>query len=156
MNMFDEARSFRDMMNARRITQKKLAEFLGVSQPYIANKLRLLGFSPRHEKMINDLGLSERHARTVLRLKEERDRETVLRKCTERYMTVVMLEAAVEEILCDSFVLSGDTFSARGKISDFMDKVDSALALLRSYGIRARTKYDESENDLYMSIHIEK
>ena len=30
MNMFEEARSFRDMMKARDITQSKLADFLGV------------------------------------------------------------------------------------------------------------------------------
>ena len=156
MNMFEEARSFRDMMKARGITQNKLADFLGVSQPYIANKLRLLGFSSEQEDRIIKLGLSERHARTLLRLKDSTDRDAALDKCAERQMTVTMLEATVDGMLCDSFKPLGEGYCSRERISDFKDRLEASLSLLRSFGIRARARTDENESDIYLSIHIEK
>jgi ParB family chromosome partitioning protein len=154
--MFEEARSFRDMMKARGITQNKLADFLGVSQPYIANKLRLLYFTKEQEERITELKLSERHARTILRLKDNEQRDKAISKCAERRLTVAMLEAAVDGMLCDSVAAVGEGYGAREKISDFKDRLDSSLSLLRSFGIRARAKTDESESDLYLTIHIEK
>ena len=156
MNMFEEARSFRDMMKARGITQNKLADFLGVSQPYIANKLRLLGFTKEQEDRITDLRLSERHARTILRLKDKSQRDTAISKCAERKMTVAMLEAIVDGMLCDAVGLIGEGYGVRERISDFKDRLDSSLSLLRSFGIKARVRTDESESDLYMTIHVEK
>ena len=156
MNMFEEARSFRDMMKARGITQNKLADFLGVSQPYIANKLRLLGFTKEQENRITDLRLSERHARTILRLKDKSQRDTAISKCAERKMTVAMLEAIVDGMLCDAVGLIGEGYGVRERISDFKDRLDSSLSLLRSFGIKARVRTDESESDLYMTIHVEK
>ena len=50
MTFFDEARSIEQMMEVRNMTQAKLAEVLGVSQPYIANKIRLLNFSQNEQK----------------------------------------------------------------------------------------------------------
>ena len=155
MNMFEEARSFRDMMKARGITQNKLADFLGVSQPYIANKLRLLGFTKEQEDRITDLRLSERHARTILRLKDKSQRDTAISKCAERKMTVAMLEAIVDGMLCDAVGLIGEGYGVRERISDFKDRLDSSLSLLRSFGIKARVRTDESESDLYMTIHVE-
>ena len=156
MNMFEEARSFRDMMKARDITQSKLADFLGVSQPYIANKLRLLGFTKDQEERITDLKLSERHARTILRLKDKSQRDTAINICAERRMTVAMLEAIVDGMLCDSVGLIGEGYGVRERISDFKDRLDSSLSLLRSFGIKARVRADESESDLYLTIHVEK
>ena len=156
MNMFEEARSFRDMMKARGITQNKLADFLGVSQPYIANKLRLLGFTKEQEDRITDLRLSERHARTILRLKDKSQRDTAISRCAERKMTVAMLEAIVDGMLCDAVGLIGEGYGVRERISDFKDRLDSSLSLLRSFGIKARVRTDESESDLYMTIHVEK
>ena len=144
------------MMKARGITQNKLADFLGVSQPYIANKLRLLGFTKEQEDHITDLRLSERHARTILRLKDKSQRDTAISKCAERKMTVAMLEAIVDGMLCDAVGLIGEGYGVRERISDFKDRLDSSLSLLRSFGIKARVRTDESESDLYMTIHVEK
>ena len=71
MNMFEEAKAIESMLAARGITQATLASILGVSQPYIANKLRLLHFPDNIREMIVSAGLSERHARTLLRLRRK-------------------------------------------------------------------------------------
>ena len=42
MEMFDEARAMSGTLKLCNITQKELADRMGVSQSYVANKLRLL------------------------------------------------------------------------------------------------------------------
>ena len=70
MDMFDEARAIRSTMELCHLTQSELARQLGVSQSYVANKLRLLKFSEKMAEKIRAAGLSERHARALLRLIE--------------------------------------------------------------------------------------
>ena len=52
MNMFDEARSVRGMIEMCGITQSQMAKKLGVSQSYVANKLRLLSLTPDEADVI--------------------------------------------------------------------------------------------------------
>ena len=59
MDMFDEARAMSGTLKLCNITQKELAKSMGVSQSYVANKLRLLSFSPYVEKLIKKHGISE-------------------------------------------------------------------------------------------------
>ena len=70
MDMFDEAKAIRSTMELCHLTQGELARQLGVSQSYVANKLRLLKFSEKMTEKIRSSGISERHARALLRLVE--------------------------------------------------------------------------------------
>ena len=71
MNMFEEASALEGTIKMCKLTQSDIAKKLGVSQSYIANKLRLLSFSESMKAEILSSGLTERHARAVLRLKGE-------------------------------------------------------------------------------------
>ena len=68
MNMFEEARTISGMIQMLGMTQSEVAKKLGTSQSYVGNKVRLLNLSEGIQKKILDLGLSERHARALLRL----------------------------------------------------------------------------------------
>ena len=88
MDMFDEARAMSGTLQLCHITQKELAERMGVSQSYVANKLRLLAFTPYVEKLIKKHSISERHARALLRLESEEDMLEILEKVVTRELTV--------------------------------------------------------------------
>ena len=49
MNMFDEARVIDGMIRMCKMTQGEVAKKLGVSQSYVGNKIRLLGFQKRRK-----------------------------------------------------------------------------------------------------------
>ena len=66
MDMFDEARAIKSTMQLCHLTQSELARQLGVSQSYVANKLRLLKLPEKVRRQILDCGLCERHARLLL------------------------------------------------------------------------------------------
>ena len=64
----EEALSYKKILDMGYVTQDGLAEKLGKSQPSIANKIRLLNLSDEVQEALLDNKISERHARSLLRL----------------------------------------------------------------------------------------
>ncbi len=155
MNMFDEARSIRGMLTLRGMKQSELAEMLGVSQPYIANKLRLLNFSDKMQNKILESGLSERHARTLLRLPEGKAEEA-LEIMARGQMTTMESELLVERILEEIMPKpkAPEYESPRERIIGLYDMIESSLRDFRLYGINARAKRENFGGRVYISICI--
>ena len=66
LSFIDEAKAINELIKKYRITQTQAAETLGMTQPAIANKLRILKLSERQIERINNFSLTERHARALL------------------------------------------------------------------------------------------
>ena len=60
------------------MTQQQVAKRLGKAQSTIANKLRLLNFSEELRRRMLDAGLTERHARALLKLESDQQIEAAL------------------------------------------------------------------------------
>ena len=78
------------------ITQQEIAKRLGVSQSYIANKLRLLKLSPDERAEAEARGLNERHARALLGLKTADDMEKAAYQVMQQGLTVRQTEELVK------------------------------------------------------------
>lgn len=143
MNMFDEARSISTMLKMRSMTQRELAYMLGVSQPYIANKLRLLTFSTECEKKIVEYALSERHARAILRLRDEGTRLSVIDTVHNRSMNVCECEGLVDMMHETELprILKHQHPAAR--LGAFFESIDNSVRSLRGLGykIKKSTSY---------------
>ena len=83
------------------MTQAEIAHKLGVSQSSIANKLRLLALSHEEQRTILTYGLTERHARSVLRLKRPEERALALRKIYEERLNVAQAEEMIEGLMAE-------------------------------------------------------
>lgn len=156
MNMFDEARAMSGTMELCRITQKELAERMGVSQSYVANKLRLLALPPYIEKLILKHDISERHARAVLRLGSDDDRLEVLEKVIARELTVRECEALVD-MKVDSYApaLIGRE-DDKGCLPLFLDTLKRSLSTLRSHGIDVTERTSYREDKMYVILSFDK
>ena len=155
MNMFDEARSLRAVMDMLGATQNEMAKRLGKSQSYIANKLRLLGLSPECERIITEGNLSERHARAVLRLSGEDDRLSALSKAKERGFTVLETEALVDLLYREDApkrIKSGERALAK---SAFLDNLNGAVEALVSRGITATKTVSYYGTKAYITVCID-
>lgn len=154
MTFFDEARSIAKMMQVRDMTQTKLAGVLGVSQPYVANKLRLLNFTNEEMKLIEAAGISERHARELLRLPQGGERLDAIEKIKVGKMNVarteIMVDCMLESICAEAlaYVNTGE------RVTHFEDVLETSLATLRRFGIGARAKREIFGDKLYISICI--
>ena len=78
LNPFEQARGLQDILALWDCTQAEAARRLGMAQPTLANKLRLLQLTPDQQKFILDNRLTERHARAVLRLPDNRRSEALI------------------------------------------------------------------------------
>lgn len=92
LHYFDEAEFLQKYLMESGLTQAQAAKRLGRSQSAVANKLRLLCLSPKLRSILREEGLSERHARALLRLPGERQRLAVLEAVLEKRLTVAQTE----------------------------------------------------------------
>ena len=154
LSFFDEARVYAHLTGNLRLTQKDLAARLGCSQSQVANKMRLLRFTDAEREFIEANSLSERHARTLLRLDGDARREA-MERCAKRRMNVARTEEMVDEILRrrgaeSSLFGEGERGSRRFVLGDlrfFYNSVDRAVNMLRLAGYAAEAVRRE-EDDL--------
>ena len=155
MSMFDEAKSIATMMKMRNLTQGEVAKMLGVSQSYVANKLRLLKLDESMRERIIKADLSERHARAILRLKSDEDRSKALDKICERGLSVAESEALVDMLSLTEVPTVFGRAKALSAIDAFIDSLKQSLAIIRSSGADAKSKINYENNKVYISICID-
>ena len=78
LNYFEEAEGYARLIQEFQITQEEVARKMGKSQPTIANKLRLLHISERVRREISVDVITERHVRSLLKLKNEEQQKQYL------------------------------------------------------------------------------
>lgn len=97
LTAIEEARSFQALLDKGYMTQDELARKIGLSQSAISNKLRLLTLDESVQEAILAEKISERHARTLLKVpSHEKQKELVARIINER-LTVRQLEEVIKE-----------------------------------------------------------
>ena len=153
MNMFEEARAIKGMIELCSLTQSEVAKKLGVSQSYVANKLRLLGFSQGMQTEIISHGLSERHARTLLRLKDEDMQRTALEKIRSMHLTVIETEAIVDAMIVENLAVGAQ--SAKEGIERIDKLITESVKQLLSLGVRARKSTEFYSKRRYITVLID-
>ena len=96
MHYLDAALACRRLLNRFPLTQERLAASLNVSPSALNNRLRLLKLSERTREALRQAGLSERHARALLRLEDENAQLALIRQAAEQRWNVRQLEARIE------------------------------------------------------------
>ncbi|KRL61958.1 nucleoid occlusion protein [Latilactobacillus fuchuensis] len=94
----EEADAYKSLMALNDFTQASLAEKMGKSQSFIANKLRLLKLSQPVQDAIMNHEISERHGRSLLKL-DEFKQQMVLHQILADKLTVKDTEAVVDGIV---------------------------------------------------------
>ena len=153
--MFNEAVAIKKMLSVRDMTQAKLALVLGVSQPYIANKLRLLDYSDEEREKIAEYGLSERHARTLLRLKNETERLKAIDEVGRGRMNVARTEILVDCLLEKQAREKIKECSSAKRIASFEISLLESVNLLRRFGIRASAERKCYGDKIYFCVCID-
>ena len=88
----------KDVMVLWDCTQAEAAKRLGMAQPTLANKLRLLQLNADQRQFVLDNNLTERHARAVLRLPENRRSEALI-NIAKRRMNARQTDLYIEQLL---------------------------------------------------------
>ena len=160
LSFFDEARVYAHLTGNLRLTQKELAARLGCSQSRVANKMRLLRFTPEERRIIEENDLSERHARTLLRLDGE-ERLDAIRRVAKRKMNVAHTEELVDDVIRRrdaKTALYGEDGGERrfvlGDLRFFFNSIDRAVSMLRLAGYATEATRREDENGVEIRIAV--
>lgn len=99
LSVWEDAALLREYIRLCGITQSECAVRLGRSQSSVANRLRLLRLTDGERRAMQEAGLSERHARALLRLRDAAQRQAALRTVLRQRMNVAETEGYVETLL---------------------------------------------------------
>lgn len=94
----EEAISYKKLLDMGSLTQEMLATKLGKTQSTVANKLRLLNLDEEVQDALLEEKISERHARSLLRLPLHKQSE-VANKIIQERMTVRKTDEYIKQIL---------------------------------------------------------
>ena len=103
----EEAVSYKKILDMGYLNQVDLANKLGKTQSTIANKLRLLNLSDEVQEALLKEKISERHARSLLKLNEEQQKIMLNRIIVER-LTVRKTDEEIEKMLVEEPNSSGE------------------------------------------------
>lgn len=155
MNCFEVAEGIRHLIDSYELTQCEAANQLGMSQSAVANKLRLLRIPEEERAEMVAAGLSERHARALLRLESGEQRRLVLSRIIGGKMTVAATERLVEEVLAGTIRRK----PAKPLVRDvrvFFNTVNHALDIMRRGGIPAEGHRRDGEDYIEYVVRIPK
>ena len=99
LNMFEQARAFGRLILQFSLTQEQVARKMSMSQSAVANKLRLLRLKDAEQRAILDGGLTERHARALLRLPADERRGEAICHIVEHHLNVAATEEYIDSCL---------------------------------------------------------
>ena len=166
LSMFEEAASIQSLISLTGMTQEACAKKLSVSQSYVANKLRLLRLSDGEQEKIEENGLTERHARALLRLEDKEERGEVLSIIIKREMNVSRTEEYIEDIICAKSRLAERESKPKGSeqkrklvirdIRLFYNSIDHAVDVIKKSGMPVESTRKEVEEGVLISILLPK
>ena len=159
LGFFEEARGISKLIKKYGLTQEEAAVKLGKTQSTIANKLRLLKLTYEEQEWIINAGLTERHARALLRLKNEEVRREALSRIVSQNLNTQQTENLVGIMLNSVPKNSKNVGHSKAVIKDvriFVNTINKAVDTMRLAGIDAKSEKTENNNFIEYTIQIPK
>ena len=143
LGVFEEARGISRLIRRFGLTQEEAAQRLGKTQSTIANKLRLLRLTYEEQELIISAGLTERHARALLRIEDEGKQTDnlvgeVLNDCPKHIKSMGSSKAVIKDVRI------------------FVNTINKAVDTMRLAGIDAKAVKSENNNYIEYTIKIPK
>ena len=154
MDMFDEARSILCLSRMRKMTQKEIAKSLGLTPSAVSNKLRLLQLNENMQKQISAAGLTERHARALLHLESESDREALLERICSESLSVRHSEALADIMHSKRAPERIKNAEKTRAVDEFARSVDDSVKSLSALGIDVQKSLTYRDKKVYLTIVV--
>ena len=150
LDFVEEARAIARLMEKGSFSQEQAASMLGKSQSSIANKLRLLRHSEAVLTAIREGGLTERHARALLKLPTDALKFQAIDTIKKYTMTAERADSYIESLLLK------EKPATKPNVSRFLAGLDQSLAGFRLSGIPAISERKETDSQIVVTITIPK
>ena len=151
LDFVEEAWGISHLMTEHGMSQEQVARLLGKSQSAVANKLRLLRHSPPVLEALREAGLTERHGRALLKLRDEETKLAAVAVIRKGDMTVARTEKYVESLLAEK-----EAKVPKANVGAFLNSITQSLAKIQSCGVGAVSERRETEDQIVVTITIPK
>jgi ParB family chromosome partitioning protein len=149
LDFIEEAMGIARLMELCNLSQEQAARQLGKSQSAIANKLRLLRHSPPVLNALRRYHLTERHARALLKLRDEGEKIRVIEEISQ--MSVAQAEKYI-----DSLLRGQDSRARAVNVQTFLNHLQQSLQRIQLSGVAAISERRETEDEITLTITIPK
>ncbi|WP_413377105.1 nucleoid occlusion protein [Alkalihalobacillus sp. 1P02AB] len=155
LTAIEEAIAYAKLLDIHQLTQESLAQRLGKGQSTIANKLRLLHLPESVQNAILTKEISERHARSLLVLKDELLQNKVLEMIINESLNVKQTEERVKLLLEVNDKEPKKKATRKSYSKDMriaMNTIRQSVDMVLKSGLHVDT--DEEENDDFYQFTI--
>ncbi len=158
LDYMEEAAAIARLIRRYGLSQQQAAEKLGKSQPTIANKLRLLRLSAPVIDCLRQYGLTERHARTLLRLTDPEQQLAAAQHIGKLGLNVAQTEQYIDRLTAENRTeppRRRPTYVIKD-VRLFLNSVERGVRLMQSAGVGAEVGRRDTEEEILLTIHIPK
>lgn len=157
LDVWEEAAALRQLIDQHHLSQEEAALQVGKSQSAVANKLRLLKLPPDVIERLRANQLTERHARSLLRLDSPERQRAALDHILKGQLNVAQTEAYIDRLIrrAEAPRRAVPTYRLRD-VRLFLNTVTRGLAVMQSAGVNARCGREETDQEITLTIHIPK
>ena len=156
LDYFEEAEALAMLVSDYHMGQDELCKKLGKAQSTLSNKLRLLKLSDEMRYQISRAGLSERHARALLAIDDEVQRNRALSIIIDRHLTVSESEALIDQMLRKNESPKKQMLRGFKDIRIFINTLNNAVDTIRRAGIDADSVKTETDEYVEYIVRIPK
>jgi len=159
LHFLEEAEGFAKLMATFAFTQEELAKRMSKSQSTIANKLRLLKLTDQIREQIFTAGLTERHARALLKLSQEEMQVKALAEIIDKQMNVRETEQFIEKMLELGASKGKSKKRVVGIVRDvriYLNTINQLTKQMKKSGLEVKVKQEQSEDYITVSMVIPK
>ncbi len=154
LNYLEEAKAYKRLIEQYGLTQDEIATKVGKKQSTISNKIRLLQFSDDIQDKLVSKGLTERHARALLKLEDQELTQTAIDKIVLDNLNVMQTEKLINKLLNKGDPEEG---SAANRISRIHYKI-YLNTLRRAFGTiyeaENNARYFQEDRGEYLEVKI--
>ena len=152
----EEAAAIARLIATYGLSQEQAAERLGRSQSAVANKLRLLRLEEPVAEALHHYGLTERHARALLRLEDPEQRLAAVEHIGKNQLNVADAEAYIDRLVAQNQTTQPRRRSAYiiKDVRLFLNSVDRGVRLMQTAGVGAKVSRRDTEDAICITVTI--
>lgn len=154
LHFLEEAEGYEQLMEEFHLTQEAMAARVGKKQSTIANKLRLLRLSDRIRKILVEGGLTERHARALLKLDDEEKQVQVLTVVLDNGYSVRQTESYIEKLLADKKQEKKKRMVIVNDVRIYLNSIKQVVSAIKDVGIPVAMEQTVEGDDVIVSLRI--
>ncbi len=158
LHFFEEAQAIEKLIKGFGLSLEEVSQSLGKSHTVLSDKLKILRLPDEIRYSVMIYGLTEKHARVLLRLPSTALMEEVIDRIVEEGLTV----SATEQLICEMLASpqdkdkKGKTVAVFKDVRIFINTLNHAVSTMRKSGINAKATKNETEKFIEYTVKIAK